>query len=90
MERITGLKGHHIGMAKHLQPGPCLSRRQTQMLKIIVAWQLQHLQPTGDAEWPPFVHLGHQGMAQVQRAKHLLGFLVPVPFVDFLDRHNRQ
>ncbi len=52
--------------------------------------QLQHLEPAGDIQLAPAVHLGDQGVTQVQRAKHSLGHLIPIPLVNLLDRHDSQ
>ena len=90
VQRVAGLERHHIGMAELRQPGAGLRRGQAQIDEIVVFRQVQHAQPAGDVELAPAMHLGHQRMAQVQRAEGLLGDLVEVPGVDLLDRHHRQ
>ncbi len=90
VQRVARLEGHHILSAKRLQPGARLGRSHAQILKIIARRQLDHLKATRDIQLAPAVHLGHQRVPEVERAKGFLRHLFQIPGVDLLDRHHRQ
>ncbi len=90
VERVAGLESDYVRVTKLLQTGAGLGRGQSQRFEIIAGGQLQHTQLAGNIELTPAVHLGHDGMAQVQRAEGLLGHFIDVPGVDLFYVHDRQ
>ncbi len=85
VQRVARLEGDDVGMPVGFQTVAHLRRRQAQRHEIVVARQLKHLQPPGNVELAPTLHLGDQRVTQVERAEDFERGFVQIPTVLFLD-----
>src|SRR5882724_10603857 len=90
MKRVPRLESNHVRTPHSFQPCPYFSRRETQILKIVISRKLQNLETSGKIEFAPTLHFRHQRVLRVFRIENLAGYFSDVPLVNLFYSQNCQ
>ena len=72
VQRVARLEGDHVLIAERSQAFPGPSRRQADVIEIVVQGQPQHTQSARDTHPSPTGHFGNQRVFHILRAENLL------------------